>query len=583
MMRTVIHRSGDAAGGELRPRTLRLLRSSTLTLLLVAGASAARAQSVTVAVDRTSFVPLAPHFSGANISSPDTPVEFGDAAVRAFVKPLQPGILRWPGGTVNDVFDWQTGLIPPPEGFATSRGRPGVPTPIDILRDVYAQDPTAPFNKQIARAVSDLQPILAGKGGNPLGDRSSGFAGFATALGAPFVVVVNATTDTVASAERLAFAVAHRRLPVVAFELVNEPYFLQIPGSAGPIVLPAGSPPVSGPYADGGDYLTKMKPYRDALKRGFAAAGLDPARAVVAIGGGYAADGSSRNRTWMADLAAYTQAHGAWWDAVAYHFYPPESDGDDFGQKRAYANDALAIGTDPFIAAYRAANWSAGKRLLVTEFDTTLNDRTIQGSVYGGVFTAEYVARMSRYGEVADVMLHELFSSSDGIGLPRAAIDGTGDWKSELTAAGQSGQTLDTTGRIQGLFYTVQVLALGLADAAVNASDMTYGTTVTGATGTVPTRTATLPAVFAQAYHGRDGSLHVLVTNKGDSPKLLTLAVDGQVVSTPLSVDTLAPTNGDPGQKNTASAQPVAVAHAAVGGPVTIPGYSVTHLVLAAP
>lgn len=567
----------DDAGGEARA----LLLAAALAACF--GAAPARAQTVTIAVDRSTSFPLAANFSGANIASPDTPIAFGDPAVRAFVKPLLPGALRWPGGTVNDFFVWQTGLIPPPAGSPTSRTRPGTPTPIDILRGVFSPYPTLSFNKEVARATDQLQPLLAGKGGNSIGDRQSGFAGFSAAVGARFVVVVNATTNTVASAEQLAFTVAQRRLPVIGFELVNEPYFLQVPASTGPIVVPPGSPPVPGAYADGGDYLTKVKPYRDAIKRGFVRAGVDPSRALVAIGGGYAADTSSRNTAWMADLAAYTQSHGAWWDAVAYHFYPPESKSDDFDTKMAYANDGLVNGTDPFIASYRAANWSAGKPLLVTEYDVTLNDRAIEGSVYAGIFSAEYVARLSRYPEAAVVELHELFSSADGIGVPATAIDGDGDWHQKLTAAGQAGQVLDTTGRIQGLFYTAQILGVGLADAAVNGSDLVYGTAVTGATGAVPTRTGTTPAVFAQAYHGRDGTLHVLATNKGKDPVIVQLVVDGQAVSSPATVDRLAPTNGSPSQANSATSQPVAIVHGSARGSVTLPGYSAAHIALPSP
>ena len=338
-----------------------------------------------------------------------------------------------------------------------------------------------------------------------------------------------------------------------------------------------------GAFTDGGDYLTKMKPYRDAIKRGFQAAGVDPDRAVVAIGGGYVADTSGFNVKWMADLAAYTQAHGAWWDGVVDHFYPPEAKSGDFSTKMKYANDALAIGTDPFIASYRATNFSAGKPLFVTEYDVTLSDRAIEGSVYAGVFCAEYIGRMSRYPETADLMLHELFSSSDGIGVPDTAVDGTGDWHQKLTAAGQSGQVLDTTGRIQGLFYTAQILGVAIADAAVNASDRVYGTTVTGATGSVPTRTATLPAVFAQSYRGRDGTLHVLATNKGKDPVIARIVVDGQAVSTTLTVDRLAPTGGDPAETNTATSQPVALKHGTAQGTVTLPGYSATHIAVPAP
>ena len=52
-----------------------LLRAAGFTIALVLGAATARAQSVTIAVDRSSGIPLAPGFSGANIASPDTPVE----------------------------------------------------------------------------------------------------------------------------------------------------------------------------------------------------------------------------------------------------------------------------------------------------------------------------------------------------------------------------------------------------------------------------------------------------------------------------------------------------------------------------
>ena len=573
-------RCDDAGGGVLRHRLFAAVALASALPLFAAGGPA-RAQSVTVAVDRSSFIPLASNFSGGNIASPDTPVELNDPAVEAAVRPLDVGTVRWPGGKVDDFFLWQTGSIPPPAGSATSKT--GVPSPIDILQHVFSPYPSLVFAGDVAKATDTLQPILAGKGGNPLGDGRTGFGGFATAIGARFVVVANATTDTVPSIEQLAYAVARRRLPVAAFELVNEPYFLQVPVATGPIVLPPHAPLVPGAFTDGGDYLAKMKPYRDAIKRGFQAAGVDPAGAVVAIGGGFAADTSGWNQQWMADLAAYTQAHGAWWDAVVFHFYPHQTQSGVFSSKMTYANDALATGTDPFIAAYRAANWSAGKPLFLTEYDITLNDRAIEGSVYAGVFCAEYVARMSRYPETADVLMHELFSSTDGVGVPSTAIDGTGDWKQKLTAAGQAGHVLDTTGRIHGLYDTAQVLGLGLADAAVNASDRVYGTAVTGATGTVPTRSATLPAVFAQAYRGRDGGLHVLATNKGKAQVIVQFVVDGQVVSSPLTVDTLAPSNGDPAQMNTDRSQPVALVHGSARGSVTLPGYSAAHIAFAAP
>lgn len=554
-----------------------ILAAVILAAGIVLGAPAARAQSVIVSVSSGEPIPLAAGFSGGNIASPDTPVELTDPAVEAAVRPLKTGVTRWPGGKVNDFFTWQSGTILPPAGSPTSKSK--TPAPIDILRHVFAPYPSISFNGEVARTTASRQPILAGKGGNPL----AGFSAFSKAIDARFVTVVNATTDTVASIERLAATIAQRRLPVAAFELVNEPYFLVVPPSAGPIALPPGSPRVPGAYTDGGDYLDKMKPYRDAIKRGFQSAGIDPSRAVVAISAGFAAETASYNTDWASALSAYTYAHGAWWDGVVYHFYPPQANGGSFSDRMTYANDALVIGTDPFMAAYRATNFSAGKPLFVTEYDVTLSDRGIEGSVYAGLFCAEYIARMSRFPETADVMLHELFSSSDGLGVPNTAIDGTGDWHQKLTAAGQAGQVLDTTGRIQGLYDTAQILGTAIANAAVNASDLVLRTTVTGATGSVPTRTGTIPAVFAQAYHGRDGALHVVATNKGKSPVMLAFLVDGRPVVSPLATDRLAPTNADPSQMNTATSQPVAVVHGSGRGSVTLPGYSATHVAFAPP
>jgi len=540
--------------------------------------SQARAQSITVAIDRSSVTPVTANLSGANVSSSDSPESFADPAVQALVRPLQPTMLRWPGGTVSDFFDWSTGLIPLPGAGSAAGAGDGVPTPIDIERFIFQPYPTLSFNKQIQKAADKHQPILLAKGGNPLGDTTSGFAGFATAVGAKFLVVVNATTNTIEAAERLAFTVARRRLPVVGFELVNEPFFIMVPTSAGTFTLPLGAPKVLGAYTDGVDYLTKMKPYYEAIKRGYASAGVSPLRAIVAIAGGYAADVSGWNAQWGQDLAAYTFNHGAYWDAVAMHFYPPETKQGGFAKAMTYANDALSIGTNAFVHDYRAANWSRGKPLFVSEYGVTMNDKTMNGSVYAGIFCAEYVARMSVFPETAALLLHELFNDSVGIAAPRDAIGGNGDWKKDLISAGQAGRMVDTVGRLKGSFYNAEILGLGLANAALNASDRAYATKLSGPLGTVAARMSALPAVYAQAYHGRDGSTHLIVTNKGSDSKLVAVVIDGQRTLATFSMDMIHPTAGDPSERNSASEQPITVQHATVKDAIEIPGYSVAHL-----
>ncbi len=538
-------------------------------LLWPALAGGARAQSVTIAIDGNASAALPAYFSGTNVNSADTPVNFSDPAVVAHVKALTPRMLRWPGGTVDDFFDWRTGLVAP-------MGSTGIPSMLDIGTAVFKPYPMIGFDKQVTSAAKYDGPFLEAKGGNPLGTRSSGFGGFATSVGAKFVVVVNTITDTVDSARQLAQAVAQARLPVAGFELGNEPFYVEIPTSKGRITLPPGSPAVPGAFRSGVDYLTRMKPYYDAIKEGYSAGGLSPAKAVVSVAGGYAADTSTWNVQWAKDMETYTLSHGTYWDAVDFHFYPSESKTGNFSDSMTYANDALVTGCDGFMAGYRAANWSNGKPLLVSEFGVAFSDKVMNGSVYGGIVAAEYVARMSTYPETTSVLMHELFNDGSGINVPKT-IAGT-DWKKELTALGQTGGSMDTTPLDSSMYNSAEILGLSMVDAAVNDSTYVYGTKVTGAVDTVPTKAGTMPAVFAQAYQGKDGSIHVLVTNKGPNPKILATVVNGQTFQGSISTETVQPSAGDPSENNTATARPVAVRRGQVTGPVTIQGYSVTHM-----
>ncbi len=537
-------------------------------VLALLAAGQVRAQSVTVTMDTTKPTTVAVGFSGTNINSSDTPLGFADPKVRAFAKALSPKTLRWPGGTVDDFIDWRTGLIPPLGSTP--------PGPLDIEKAVFGPIHGMAFGQQVISQSTGSQPILAAKGGNPLGTMATGFGGFATALEARIEVVVNATSDTAASAQALAFAVASEGLPVSGFELVNEPFYLVVPPGDGAIIVPQGAPAVPGAFTDGSDYLAKMLPYYRAVKAGYLQAGVDPSKAVVAIAGGYEDDTSGWNATWASDLARYVSAHGAYWDAVAFHFYPPKSHGKSFAAAMQYANSALVSGTGTFMEGYRAANWSRGKPLVVTEFGPTFDDQHMNGSVYGGIFTAEYVARMSAYPEVRMVLMHELFNDGDGIGT--SGMIGGQDWKTQMTAVGRSGGTVNTSSMDAGMFYNAQILGLALVDAAVNASDKAYPTSVTGSTGSVQTASGTIPALFAQAYHGRNGTVHVLVTNKDKDPKILSFVLDGTNQTGMKTTETMRATAGDPSESNSSAKSTVALQQGSAIGPLAVQGYSVTHV-----
>ena len=537
------------------------------------GAPTGSGPTVTISVDRTRSTPLAANLSGTNVTTESSPASFGDPAVRSAVKWLLPTVLRWPGGTVDDCFSWSTGRI-----AAMGTGVAGAMAPLDVEAAVFGRYPQIGFSNQIVSMATKDQPLIAGKGGNPLGDQNTGFGGFANAVGAKFLVVVNTISDTTESAERLATTVARLGLPVLGFELSNEPFFVTIPRSDGPITLPDGAPPVPGAFADGGDYLAKMRPYYDAIKRGYVDAGVDPARAVVAIAGGYAAEDGGWNAQWSRDLSGYASASGAWWDTVAYHYYPPKERGGGFPDAMTYANDALVTGTDGFMRTYRATNWSAGKPLFVSEYAATFDDKAMNGSVYAGIFVAEYAARMSDYPETAAVLMHQLLDDQDGVASPKASLGGSSSWTDQLRAMGSSGRAFDTTGAMDGLYLTAQVLGLHVVDRAVRWSDRSFATTVGEGGGVVPTLGASIPAVYAKAFHGRDGRTHLLMTNKGSSPVNARVLVDGVEPATGETVVWMAPSAGDPGEQNTSASQTVGLHMTTVKGAFSLPAYSVAHL-----
>jgi len=107
-----------------------------------------------------------------------------------------------------------------------------------------------------------------------------------------------------------AFAKANG-ISVAVWELANEPYFY------------------SGFFLSGADYVTKMKPFRDAIKA------ADPS-AVVAIF--FQDAGGPTNSPWDQSIAGYPDKY---WDAVTYHHYPAQSTGP-FSQWMADENAVLA-------------------------------------------------------------------------------------------------------------------------------------------------------------------------------------------------------------------------------------------------
>ena len=95
-------------------------------------------------------------------------------------------------------------------------------------------------------------------------------------------------------------------------------------------------------FSSGADYVTKVQPYRDAIKA------ADP-NAVVAVFFQDAGD-TNANPPWGQAIANFPNKY---WDAVTYHHYPPQT-ATTFAQAMLDANGVLATKSNTFVTGYLA-------------------------------------------------------------------------------------------------------------------------------------------------------------------------------------------------------------------------------------
>ena len=120
---------------------------------------------------------------------------------------------------------------------------------------------------------------------------------------------------------------------------------------------------------------------------------------------------------------------------------------------------------------------------------------------------------------------------------------------------------------------------MGIANLAINGSNATWPTTVTGGP-TVPIEGYDgnpVPAVFAQGYQGTDGTHYLLITNKSSSSVPIAIEVDGDVLQSTVMVSYIS--NASDTAQNTATAQTnVQIVTTTSPNPITVGPYSVTRV-----
>jgi hypothetical protein len=406
-------------------------------VIALPGAGAFSQTTATIDIDPAHTTPLNSHFSGFN-DEVVFPAEYFDYRFNNMATQLSPGWVRYPSGIFADAFDWKTGLM------VSSWAAQFVGTNIGPL-------------------INNGVPWANGKGGGSFVDA----ANRANFLGAKLIVDFNAYTDTPESAGEMAAFAKANHIPVAVWELANEPYLYK------------------GFFPSGTDYLNKMKPFRDAIKA------ADPS-AIVAI---FSSDPGevNPNPPWNQALAAYADKY---WDAVTYHHYPVQSTGG-FSQWMADENAVLATKTSAYVTGYLAPMNLPGMKFLISEFlpsndglgsGTSLTD----GTLYGAIYAAEYVMRMSSVPSMLYVGPHEI-SGTRG-------VDAANSHYTDVQNAYNKGTTINTLTLDFGFYLVAQPLGVAVLNGALRNATQVDATTVTGGATVPATGLGTIPALYAQAY-----------------------------------------------------------------------------------
>jgi hypothetical protein len=460
-------------------RTVSVTTGST-TLNLTNGFTVSAAVAV-VNIDMTSAAPLAEGFSGFNDSYLLDGVEYWDPKYIPFVQALKPGWIRFPGGTTTMAFDWQGGhentswieeLAPKVDAFAIG-------------------------------ALENASLLTQAKGGGYLAN----FITFCQTVSARAILDFNAWTDTNPNSAQLMVEAAQAAgLGVEEWELANEPYLY-------PGVFPTANSYASAMFQPDYSGIHAAAPN--------ATTGLFYEGQFSGSGGDY--------QTWDAGMSAYSPRY---WQGVSMHIYPVTDATLTTAEEEQTLNGILAHGTNEYFNSYVIPLTGANTPLFLTELNSdTFGTLAFENYIYSGIFLAEYIARVSTVPNMQAVGVNSLFLGNDSnFGMIRAVNDFQSYLIAQVRENPSYSTDTSTNPNTQFRFYnSANALALQILNAAINSSNGTWVTTVTGGP-TVPILgydSQPIPALFAQGYQGTDGTHYMIVTNKSNVAAAIGIEVNG--------------------------------------------------------
>jgi len=483
---------------------------------------------VAVAFTTANPTPLHQGLGGFSTDMLDNGLDYGNAAFQQEATAVSPGWLRYPSGIADNAFNWKTGL-----------------TDTNWINTFYSVTQSSTDTN----LMWDTYEPLIGRGGAQF----TNFAGMAANVGgAEMVVCLNAFTDTnTSSATGFAGFASSNHVRVSAWEMCNEPYHF------------TGA---SNYFTNATDYANKMLPYRNAIKSA-------DSNAVIAV---FFDDPAVNwtNSTWNKKLGQYSPQY---WDAVTYHHYPQPGGLTNFSDLMAFDNGVLANQAASYVTNYLIKlNTNANVRYLITELAPVLGNgggpSLPTGSLYGGIYAAEYLMRMSTLPQMEFVGSWQV--------ADQAGIYMTNKNRIAVTTAFNGHYVTNTDNLNFGFYLSAQVCGEAIADWALTRSTATYSTAVGTNGPTVSSDTngvATIPAIYAQAYQGANGRRYVLVTNKGSNAVPVQITQDGLGLTNQF-IETFV-TGADPSATNSSPLNsPVKIQTALATNAVVIPAYSVVRL-----
>jgi hypothetical protein len=546
---------GGGAEGQPGPVTVNSPTSATAQIS-IDPAAAAGAQTVTVTtgaatetlpsgftvespvavtnINMTSTMPLAPGFSGFNDSYVNNAVEYWDPKYIPFVQALKPGWDRFPGGTTSMAFEWETGHV-------------NVQWIDEIENDV---NPTA------LAGMERAQELTQGKGGVYFSD----FATFIQTVSASAGIVdFNGFTDTdVNSAENMVVAAQTAGLPITEWELCNEPYFF-------PDIFPTAASYASAMFAP---YYTPMS-----------TATNPPPTVGLFYQGQFAGDASVPYQPWDNGMKAYSPHY---WQGVSMHYYPITNTSMATADEEETLNGVLAYGTNEYFSSYVAPLIGANTPLFLTEMDSDgYGTMPFEAYIYDAIFVAEFIARVSTVPNLQGVGVSQLYMGNN---YDQGSIRAVDDYESYLIQHVKDNPNYSTDTATNpdtqfSFYYATKGLAMEIVNSAVNGSNATWPTTLTGGP-TVPIEgynNQPVPAVFAQAFQGTGGTHYLLITNKSSQPVPIGIEVNGVLGPASLTASYISSTS-DTAQNTATDQNAVQIVNTTFSNPFTVGPYSVTSV-----